>query len=80
MTTPAASTTGQPVTSCSTCGGLGGVHSCHRCRTAVGVRPRFVVDNATPCLAGVQPKVTGYQTWGCDACWDAFQAESGSDG
>lgn len=45
---------------------------CHRCGTSEGVKERFVVTNPFPCLAGTQPKATGYMTWGCDPCWDVF--------
>lgn len=44
---------------------------CHRCGRGtpdVEVTQRFVVDNWTPCLAGVQPKATGHFTHGCDPC------------
>lgn len=49
-----------------------GPEPCHRCGTIEGVAERFVVTNPTPCLAGVQRKVTGYITYGCDSCWAEF--------
>lgn len=48
---------------------------CHRCGHGgpdVDVTQRFVVDNWTPCLAGAQPKATGYFTHACGSCADEF--------
>ncbi len=45
---------------------------CHRCGTLEGVEEKFVVTNWAPALAGVQPKATGYFTYGCPPCLAEF--------
>lgn len=35
--------------------------------------PRFIMRPAA--LAGFQMKMEGYETWGCDGCWEEFKNE-----
>ena len=60
------------MTSCR-CGWDGtGEHPCHRCLKAPGKR-RLYVPTFKFSLAGVQPKLSMAETWGCDGCWTSFQ-------
>lgn len=64
-----------PERSCGTLGCTVDRLVCHRCGQGVPVvevAQRFVVTNPLPCVAGVNPKVTGYLTHGCDACLTEF--------
>lgn len=57
------------------CGWSGeGDHLCHRCHKVPGVR-RFYYDGHPFSLAGAMPKFSVNETWGCDACWEAFQKD-----
>lgn len=46
-------------------------HLCHACHARPGSR-RFYVPTQEFSIAGVQPKVSARETWGCDECWEKF--------
>lgn len=49
-----------------------GDHLCHRCGKEPGQR-RLYVPTFKFSLAGVQPKLSMAETWGCNGCWTDFQ-------
>lgn len=47
---------------------------CHRCGSFIDVKKFFVITNGTTCLSGMQLKVSGYPSWGCEPCRAEFEA------
>lgn len=53
------------------CGWNGeGEHLCHRCGKQPGQR-RLIAYVAS--LAGTQPKLGAYETWGCEPCFEEYR-------
>jgi hypothetical protein len=50
-----------------------GKHPCHgKAYTCTAAGTSRFITNSNASLAGMQPKVSAYQTWVCDECWDEY--------